>query len=92
MRVRTGLLAGEQAEDQQVGWLEGVNGNVVQVLILIHNVTANHGAKLQHRDSQLLGCLSFRVVSLAGFATDLHAHNCIVEGQGKGAQLAIVPI
>ena len=81
MSVRTSLLPGEEPQDQEVRWLERVDGNVVEVLVSIHHMTANHRAKLQDRDAQLLGRLRFRVLPFARFAGYLHTHNCIVGGR-----------
>ena len=80
-RLRAGLHAREEAQDQEVRWLEGVDRNVVQVFVFIYHVAANHGAKLSDRDAQLLGGLCFRVLPFAWSAGYLHAHNCIVEGR-----------
>jgi len=37
-------LSSEEAEDQEVGGLKGGNGNIIQVLVTIHYVAADHRA------------------------------------------------
>jgi hypothetical protein len=73
--------AGEQPQDQEIRRLERRDGDIVEILIAIHHVAANHGAKLQDRYSQLLGSLRFRVLAFGRPATNLHAHKRIVGGR-----------
>jgi hypothetical protein len=69
--LRRRVLARQQTQDQQIRRLEGSDGDIVQILITIHHMAANHRAKLVYRYAQLFSCLGFRVLRLP-CSSELH--------------------
>jgi len=52
-------LSSKEAENQEVGGLEGGNGDIIQVLVAIHHVAADHRAQLNDGNAEFFGCFRF---------------------------------
>lgn len=72
-------LTGEDFENQKIRGMETCHSDMMQVFIALRNVTANQGAKLFHRDTQLMSRFDLVVLSLArllgGKGTCIHGLN-----------------